>query len=130
MHIFILIFSSYRTKVGPFTNRTVKYQAQGKFHNLRLNTINRLHWGKWVLAKKTGSARDFTRPSPSHYPTEVFHWLMGFPGDSGNKEFTCNVGDMGSIPGLGKSFWRREWLSSPVFLPSGERNATHPSILA
>ena len=28
---------------------------------------------------------------------------MGFPGGSVSKEFTCNVGDLGSIPGLGRS---------------------------
>ena len=28
---------------------------------------------------------------------------MGFPAGSGSKEFTCNVGDLGSIPGLGRS---------------------------
>ena len=28
---------------------------------------------------------------------------MGFPGDSDGKESTCNVGDLGSILGLGKS---------------------------
>ena len=25
---------------------------------------------------------------------------MGFPGGSAGKEFACNVGDLGSIPGL------------------------------
>ena len=29
--------------------------------------------------------------------------LMGFPGGSNCKEFTCNAGDLGSIPGLGRS---------------------------
>ena len=29
--------------------------------------------------------------------------LEGFPGDSDGKESTCNVGDLGSIPGLGRS---------------------------
>ena len=29
--------------------------------------------------------------------------LLGFPGGSDGKEFTCNVGDLGSIPGLGRS---------------------------
>ena len=29
-------------------------------------------------------------------PTPIF---MGFPGDSDDKESTCNVGDLGSIPG-------------------------------
>ena len=28
---------------------------------------------------------------------------MGFPGGSGGKESACNVGDLVSIPGLGKS---------------------------
>ena len=28
---------------------------------------------------------------------------LGFPGGSAGKESTCNVGNMGSIPGLGRS---------------------------
>ena len=28
---------------------------------------------------------------------------MGFPGGSAGKESACNVGDLGSIPALGKS---------------------------
>ena len=28
---------------------------------------------------------------------------MGFPGSSAGKEFACNVGDLVSIPGLGRS---------------------------
>ena len=27
----------------------------------------------------------------------------GFPGGSGSKESACNVGDLGSIPGMGRS---------------------------
>ena len=33
-------------------------------------------------------------------PTPVF---LGFPGGSAGKESSCNAGDLGSIPGLGKS---------------------------
>ena len=33
-------------------------------------------------------------------PTPVF---LGFPGGSAGKETACNVGDMGSIPGSGRS---------------------------
>ena len=33
-------------------------------------------------------------------PTPV---LLGFPGGSTSKESTCNVGDLGSIPGLKRS---------------------------
>ena len=29
--------------------------------------------------------------------------LEGFPGGSGSKEFACNEGDLGSIPGLGRT---------------------------
>jgi len=29
--------------------------------------------------------------------------LLGFPGGSAGKESACNVGDLGSIPGLGRS---------------------------
>ena len=28
---------------------------------------------------------------------------MGFPGGSNGKESACNVGDLGSVPGLGRS---------------------------
>ena len=41
---------------------------------------------------------------------------MGFPGGSDGKASACNVGDLGSIPGWGRS--------------PGEGNATHSSILA
>ena len=46
------------------------------------------------------------------------------------KEFTCNegnAGDASSIPGLGRSPGRREWQSTPVFLPGeshGQRSLT------
>ena len=46
--------------------------------------------------------------------TTVF---MGFPGDSDSKESTCNVGNLGLIPGLGRFPWRRAWQPTPVFLP-------------
>jgi len=48
---------------------------------------------------------------------------MGFPGGSEDKESTCNVGDLGSIPGLGRFPCRRAWQSTPVFLP-GESSWT------
>ena len=30
-------------------------------------------------------------------------WVEGFPGVSDSKEFACNVGDLGLIPGLGRT---------------------------
>ena len=41
---------------------------------------------------------------------------MDFPGSSAGKESTCNAGDVGLIPGLGR-LWRRGWLPTSVFLP-------------
>ena len=40
-------------------------------------------------------------------PAYIVFWLslpiMGFPGGSDGKESACNVGDLGSIPGLERS---------------------------
>ena len=44
--------------------------------------------------------------------------ILGFPCGSAGKESTCNVGDLGSIPGLGRSPGEGK-LPSPVFW-SGE----------
>ena len=33
----------------------------------------------------------------------MYTYYMGFPGSSAGKESTCNAGDPGSIPGLGRS---------------------------
>ena len=41
---------------------------------------------------------------------------MGFPGGSDSKESACNMGDLGMIPGLGKSPGGA-WQPTLVFLP-------------
>ena len=43
--------------------------------------------------------------------------FQGFPGGSEGKESAWNAGDPGSIPQIGKIFWRRAWQPTPVFLP-------------
>ena len=40
-----------------------------------------------------------------------------FPDSSVGKESACNVGDLGSVPGLGRSPGARERLPTPVFWP-------------
>ena len=42
---------------------------------------------------------------------------MGFPGGSASKESACNAGDLGSIPGSGRSPGEGNGLPTPVFLP-------------
>ena len=36
-------------------------------------------------------------------PYLIWYFDMGFPGGSDYKEYACNVGDLGSISGLGRS---------------------------
>ena len=48
--------------------------------------------------------------------THICTHTEGFPFGSDGKESTCNAGDLGSIPGLGRPTWRREWLPTLVFL--------------
>ena len=63
--------------------------------------------------------------------------FLGFPGGSDNKESTCNAGDLGSIPGLGRSpeggygnhssilAWRIPWAEQPGKLqPIGSQSQT------
>ena len=59
-----------------------------------------------------------------------FHF-RGFPGGSAGKESACNVGDLGSIPGLGRSpgegkvFWPEE--SHGLYSPWGCKELARPS---
>ena len=50
-------------------------------------------------------------------------WTKGFPGSSSGKESTCNAGDAGSIPGLG----RRDMLPTPLFLGFPDGSAVKES---
>ena len=46
--------------------------------------------------------------------------ILGFPCGSVGKESACNAGDLGSIPGLGRSPGEGDplqWLPTPVFWP-------------
>ena len=48
---------------------------------------------------------------------------LGFPDDSGSKESTSNVGNLGSVPELGRSPGGGHGIPTPVFLP-GESPCT------
>ena len=58
-------------------------------------------------------------------------FLLGFPVNSVGKESSCNAGDLGSIPGSGRSPGGRKWQPTPVFLPGeshGQRSLTGYSL--
>ena len=65
--------------------------------------VQETHFDSWV--RKIHWKRD-------RVPTPVF---LGFPCGSTGKESAGNVGDLSSIPGLGRFPWRRERLPTPVF---------------
>ena len=46
----------------------------------------------------------------------LFSYFLGFPGGLDGKEFVCNVGDLGSIPGLGRSL-EKEVVTHSSVLP-------------
>ena len=46
-----------------------------------------------------------------------------FPGGPDRKESACSTGDQASY--LGWKIWRREWLSTPVFLPGEFRGQSN-----
>ena len=63
--------------------------------------------------------------------------IQGFPSGSDGKESACNAGDLGSIPGLGRSLergmathssilvWRLPWTEKPGRLqPMGSQSQT------
>ena len=61
---------------------------------------------KYLEKKKiTESSRKETLnlPHTSKYFKKHLHCIWGFPGGSDGKESACNTGDLGSIPGLGRS---------------------------
>ena len=66
--------------------------------------------------------------SALHKLGQSYSWVigaLGFPGGSGGKESTCNAGDLGSIPGLGRSPGGRHGNSFQYFClekPHGQRS--------
>ena len=65
------------------------------------------------------------------FPNQLFHSVSCFSSLGASlaaltvKNPPANAGDAGSIPGKGKTPWKRKWQPTPVFLPGkfhGERN--------
>ena len=59
-------------------------------------------WPFWVSHFLKRDSNRCCAACCKHKNTHSSH-VMGFPGGSAGKESTCNAGDLGSIPGLGRS---------------------------
>ena len=64
--------------------------------NHRRFSLNHPYLESWTIHPLTGAEVSSFRPA-DHNPQ-----AMDFPGGSDGKEFACNAGDAGSIPGLGR----------------------------
>ena len=62
--------------------------------------------------------------------SEGLFTVCSLPWGLDGKESACNAGDLGSIPGfdpwVGKILLRREWQSTPVFLPGESHRRRSP----
>ena len=65
----------------------------GEFHGQR----SLMGYSPW------GSKESDTTEVTKQQQQLVVVLLLGFPGDSDGKESTCSAGDLGLIPGLGRS---------------------------
>ena len=92
----------------PFSFCLQSFPISGFFPVSRLFTLG---------SQSTGASA-----SASVLPMTIQGWFLlgligGFHGGSDGKESTCNVGDLGLIPGLERSPEVRAWQSTPVCLP-------------
>ena len=61
------------------------------------------YWNVWQVTTMLNFSPTFlSSPSQTENQSEAGKF-QGFPGSSAGKESACNVGDLGSIPGLGRS---------------------------
>ena len=77
----------------------------------------------WTVAYQAPPSLGFPRqeywsglplPSPKSIRPGYISWSLRW---SHCKESACNAGDLASVPGSGRSPWKREWQPIPVFLP-------------
>ena len=107
----------------PFFHEWVMFRCTDLPHHVCHSSVDG-HWGCFHLWATVINAVVKTR-------VQGFVWTSIFislgcisrsgiagssPGGSDGKQSACNAGDLGSIPGLGRFPWRREWQPTPVFL--------------
>ena len=116
--------------VSPGLGQNCRWHGPCDAHTLLPGTCDHTmcHVCRWLLTRILGllhqwdSIRDQTRNLGQSLPGP---WPWGFPGGSDGKESACNAGDLGSIPGSGRSpggghgnhsgilAWRIPWTEEP-----------------
>ena len=94
---------------------TVSDSASQCLHLCSIHGLACVHPAPVALSPEALSSpvRIFLLSLSTFFPEGLPQWFSG-------KESTCSVGaigDVGSIPGLGRSLRRRAWQPTPVFLP-------------
>ena len=74
-------------------------------------------WELGALRAFCSDPKDPSYNTHTHTHTQSIGFSRLLHHASDGKETACNAGDPGSIPGLGRSLWRRAWQSTAVFLP-------------
>ena len=93
------------------TNYTPKSLILKKTLTATTTTTKKNMWAvKWLIQAGNPISNPLTVIQLSHFIHSFMNkiywlllWFMGFPGGSAGKESSCNVGDLGLIPGLGRS---------------------------
>ena len=110
--------------LGLVVNQAHRFTSQGAFLTFSKYIFAYIFWDRASLVAELIKNLTAMQEIPFDSWVGKIHWrrdrlptpvFLGFPG----KESACNVGDLGSIPGLGRFPWRRERLPTPVFW-SGE----------
>ena len=108
-----LISNNGNPKAGE--DSATQKQGSHLFLNLRFVIFSRSHEALWESNKTCGPFSQGKAHSSKYLGGPVAH--EGFSGSPSGEESTCNAGDLGSIPGSGRTSWRRKWQPTPVFLP-------------
>ena len=137
------------------TTRSFRYDLNQILYDYTVevtNTFKRLDVADSIPEEPQREVHNIVGDSDQNHPKEKEMQdsqvvVMSFPGGSEVKASACNAGDLGSIPGLGRSLgegngyplqcsglenpmdtvhpWRRERLPTPVFWP-GESHGYSP----
>ena len=92
-----ILLSQLRSCVEMFYSRSVK-PTLSNTRTLFLNVKKKKHWPLMTVVFVLGKKKK------SYFVTNHnFYASWGFPWGSAGKETTCSVGDLGSVPELGRS---------------------------